>query len=112
MTSRRRHFSFRARLRSLPFPVEYPQLAPGLHYHAASDGVLVLGLEAGMAEIKVEPKRSGFGWLLAIIILALVAAGVWYFMTSSRAAPAINAPADSTRTSLVIPAVAEGATNG
>ena len=68
-----------------------------------------------MAEIKVEPKRSGLGWLWAIIILALVAAGVWYYMTSTRAAPATAAPADSTRTSLAIPAVAafaEGATNG
>jgi hypothetical protein len=68
-----------------------------------------------MAEIKVEPKRSGLGWLWAIIILALIAAGVWYFMTSSRAAPSTTAPADSTRTSLTVPAVAgfaEGATNG
>jgi hypothetical protein len=67
-----------------------------------------------MAEIRVEPKRSGLGWLWAIIILALIAAGVWYYMTASRAAPAA-APADSTRTSLVIPALAgfaEGATNG
>jgi hypothetical protein len=53
-----------------------------------------------MAEIKVEPKRSGLGWLWAIIILALIAAGVWYYMTTSRAAPATAAPADSTRTSL------------
>ena len=68
-----------------------------------------------MAEIKVEPKRSGLGWLWAIIILVLVAAGVWYFMSTSRVAPATNAPADSTRTSLAIPAAAEfakGATNG
>jgi hypothetical protein len=68
-----------------------------------------------MAEIKVEPKRSGLGWLWAIIILALVAAAVWYFMSGSRAVPATTAPADSTRTSLVIPAVAgfaEGVTNG
>jgi hypothetical protein len=68
-----------------------------------------------MAEIKVEPKRGGLGWLWAIIILALIAAGVWYYMTTSRAAPATAAPADSTRTSLAVPAVAafaEGATNG
>ena len=68
-----------------------------------------------MAEIRVEPKRSGLGWLWAIIILALIAAGVWYFMTTSRAAPATTAPTDSTRTSLVIPAVAgfaRGVTNG
>jgi hypothetical protein len=68
-----------------------------------------------MAEIKVEPKRSGLGWLWAIIILALVAAGVWYFMITSRGAPATTAPVDSTRTSLAIPTVAglaQGATNG
>jgi len=67
-----------------------------------------------MAEIRVEPKRSGLGWLWAIIIFALVAAGVWYFMTTSRAAPS-TAPADSTRTSLVIPAIprfVEGGING
>jgi hypothetical protein len=68
-----------------------------------------------MAEIKVEPKRSGLGWLWAIIILALIAAGVWYFMSTSRAVPATTAPTDSTRTSLVAPAApgfAEGTTNG
>jgi hypothetical protein len=52
-----------------------------------------------MAEIKVEPKRGGLGWLWAIIILALIAAAVWYFMHTNQTAPA--APADSTRTSLI-----------
>ena len=52
-----------------------------------------------MAEIKVEPKRSGLGWLWAIIILALIAAAVWYFMRTNQTAPAT--PADSTRTSLI-----------
>ena len=67
-----------------------------------------------MAEIKVEPKRGGLGWLWAIIILALVAAGVWYFMNNSRAVPATTAPADSVRTSLLVPpsAIAEGTING
>jgi hypothetical protein len=67
-----------------------------------------------MAEIKVEPKRSGLGWLWAIIILAVIAAGVWYFMRTS-AVPATAAPADSVRTSLFVPAAApfaEGPTNG
>ena len=41
-----------------------------------------------MAEIKVEPKRGGLGWLWAIIVLALIAAAVWYFMNNSRAVPA------------------------
>jgi hypothetical protein len=67
-----------------------------------------------MAEIKVEAKRSGLGWLWAIIILALIAAGVWYFMYSSRAVPAPAAPADSVRTSLLVPAttITEGPNNG
>ena len=68
-----------------------------------------------MAEIKVEPKRSGLGWLWAILILALIAAVVWYFMSSSRAVPATATPADSLRTSLLVPAAApfaEGPTNG
>jgi hypothetical protein len=65
-----------------------------------------------MAEIKVEPKRGGLGWLWAIILLVVIAAGVWYFVTSSRSAPATAAPADSTRTSLVSPPAAAEATNG
>jgi hypothetical protein len=64
-----------------------------------------------MAEIKVEPKRGGLGWLWAIIILALIAAAAWYFMNNSRAVP--TTPADSTRTSLVIPfPLLEGRSNG
>ena len=51
-----------------------------------------------MAEIKVEPKRGGLGWLWAIIVLALIGAAVWYFMNNSRAVPATS-PADSVRTS-------------
>jgi len=52
-----------------------------------------------MAEIKVEPKRGGLGWLWAIIVLALIAAAVWYFMNNSRTVP-VTTPADSTRTSM------------
>jgi hypothetical protein len=53
-----------------------------------------------MAEIKVEPKRSGLGWLWAIIILAVIAVAAWYFMHANRAAQTVT-PADSTRTSLI-----------
>ena len=53
-----------------------------------------------MAEIKVEPKRSGLGWLWAIIVLVLVGVVAWYFMTQ-RTAPATTVPADSTRTSML-----------
>jgi multidrug resistance efflux pump len=67
-----------------------------------------------MAEIKVEAKRSGLGWLWVVIILAVIAAGVWYFMYSSHAMPATAAPADSVRTSLLVPTttITEGPTNG
>ena len=62
-----------------------------------------------MAEIKVEPTRGGLGWLWAIIVLVLVGVAAWYFMTQ-RTAPATTAPADSTRTSmLVIPTRATSA---
>src|SRR5262247_4189142 len=71
-------------------------------------------LEGGMAEIKVEAKRSGLGWLWALIILALLALGLWYLMSVSHAVPATATPADSVRTSLFVPiaAFAEGQTNG
>jgi hypothetical protein len=55
-----------------------------------------------MAEIKVEPTRSGLGWLWAIILLVVIAAGVWYFMVNSRPAPATTVPADSARTSRIV----------
>jgi hypothetical protein len=53
-----------------------------------------------MAEIKVEPKRGGLGWLWAIIILALIAAAAWYFMNNSSV-PATSPAADSVRTSML-----------
>jgi len=53
-----------------------------------------------MAEIKVEPKRGGMGWLWAIIVLALLGAAIWYFMNNSRAVPATTSTADSVRTSM------------
>ena len=62
-----------------------------------------------MAEIKVEPARGGFGWLWAIILLVVIAAGVWYFFANSRPVPATTAPADSTRTSLLTPSFATAA---
>jgi len=67
-----------------------------------------------MAEIKVEAKRSGLGWLWALIILAVIVAGLWYFMHVSRAVPATAAPADSVRTSLLMPAttITGGPSNG
>ena len=66
-----------------------------------------------MAEIKVEPKRRGLGWLWAIIALVVIAAAVWYFMRISTAPPA--AQSDSARTSMIdrpTSVVAEGTSNG
>jgi hypothetical protein len=54
-----------------------------------------------MAEIKVEPKRGGLGWLWAIVIIALVAIAAWYVFTNTGAAPATTTPADSVRTSMI-----------
>jgi hypothetical protein len=68
-----------------------------------------------MAEIKVEPKRGGLGWLWALIALVVIAAAVWYFMSSSRPAPVPAAPTDSTRKSMIdrpTNVVAEGTSNG
>lgn len=54
-----------------------------------------------MAEIKVEPTRGGFGWLWVIILLVVIAAGVWYFMANSRPVPTTAPQADSARTSRI-----------
>jgi len=53
-----------------------------------------------MAEIRVEPKRRGLGWLWAVILLAVIAAAVWYFLANSRAVPATTSPTDSVRDSV------------
>ena len=67
-----------------------------------------------MAEIRVEPKRGGLGWLWAIILIALLAVAAWYFLRTTGA-PAATTPADSVRTSMMespVISVSEGATHG
>jgi hypothetical protein len=67
-----------------------------------------------MAEIKVEPKRGGMGWLWAIIVIALLAVAAWYFFSNTGTAPAAPTP-DSARTSMIqVPtiSVGEGGSNG
>ena len=69
-----------------------------------------------MAEIKVEPKRGGLGWLWAIILVVLLAFAAWYLL-ADRGTPAATSPADSARTSMIEfkrPTIsfAEGSSNG
>jgi hypothetical protein len=54
-----------------------------------------------MAEIRVEQKRRSLAWLWILLVLALVAAGVWYFYynnggvvrtTGDRTGPAAGPP--------------------
>jgi hypothetical protein len=63
-----------------------------------------------MAQIRVEEKRSGLGWLWALIVLVVVALMAWYLVTNrgavstAPAAPAAPAaPKDSARTSMRAP---------
>jgi hypothetical protein len=45
-----------------------------------------------MAEIRIEQKRRGLGWLWLLLALILVAALAWYFLYPGRAsAPATTA---------------------
>ena len=57
-----------------------------------------------MAEIRVEEKRGGLGWLWTVIALVLAAALVWYLMTNRDSArDGATTPADSARTSMALP---------
>jgi hypothetical protein len=50
-----------------------------------------------MAEIRVEQERKGgLSWLWLLIVLALVAAAIWYF--SNSRVDNVTTPADSVRT--------------
>ena len=53
-----------------------------------------------MAEIKVEQKRGGLGWLWALLALVLIGMVVWYLMSDRTTAPGVTTPADSVRTSM------------
>ena len=41
-----------------------------------------------MAEIRIEQKRRGLGWLWLLLALIIVAILAWYFLYPGRAAPA------------------------
>jgi hypothetical protein len=51
-----------------------------------------------MAEIQIEQRRGGLGWLWALIAIVLIALAVWYFTTRNDAAdaPTTTAPASPT----------------
>ncbi len=38
-----------------------------------------------MAEIRVEEKRGGLGWLWALLLVLLVAVAAWWFLTTRNA---------------------------
>jgi hypothetical protein len=48
-----------------------------------------------MAEIRVQEKRGGLGWLWMLLLLLLVALAVWYFM-GTRDADGTVEPAPAT----------------
>ena len=65
-----------------------------------------------MAEIRVEQKRRSLAWLWILLVLALIAAGVWYFYfntgavrtdTGSLTRPAAGAWVAATRPGMPIP---------
>jgi hypothetical protein len=74
-------------------------------------------LEERMAQIRVEQKRSGLGWLWAIIALLAAAALVWFLVASGRTTIGSEGSTpgdtlrtgDTTRTSRVAPAERSGA---
>jgi multidrug resistance efflux pump len=43
--------------------------------------------EDRMAEIRIERKRRGLGWLWLLLALLIVAGLAWYFLYPGRAAP-------------------------
>ncbi|HEX6534529.1 MAG TPA: hypothetical protein VF041_08025 [Gemmatimonadaceae bacterium] len=50
-----------------------------------------------MAQIRIEPKRTGLGWLWVLIALVVIALAAWLFIgrggTSTRSAPRAAGPA-------------------
>jgi hypothetical protein len=45
-------------------------------------------VEAHLAEIRIEKKRRGLGWLWLFLALVIVAVLAWYFLYPGRAATA------------------------
>ena len=47
-----------------------------------------------MAEIRVEERRGGLGWLWALVLVLLVALAAWWFLTTANDdGPAVTDPA-------------------
>jgi hypothetical protein len=76
-------------------------LAPRLHsrvWHARAGGQTreddspLDHAEDPMAEIRIERKGRGLGWLWLLLALIIVAALAWYFLSSGRSAPAAGTP--------------------
>jgi hypothetical protein len=49
-----------------------------------------------MAEIRIEPKRRGLGWLWLLLALIIVAALAWYFLYPGRTPPPATGAAPAT----------------
>ena len=64
-----------------------------------------------MAEIRVEQKKGGLGWLWTVIALIVAAALIWYLVSRNNASTTdVTTPADSARTSMAVPSLAPPAT--
>jgi hypothetical protein len=53
-----------------------------------------------LAEIRIEPKRRGLGWLWLFLALVIVAVLAWYFLYPGRTPATPPAPAPPTTGSL------------
>ena len=57
-----------------------------------------------MAEIRVEQRKRGLGWLWLLILVALLALAAWYFMGGMARHSAAPAAPDTTAAGAPAPA--------